>query len=111
MPLLMYGSETWTPYQHEVKQLRAIQQRHLRLILNIKWDDYISYEEVLRRVDIEDMEVKLVRTRLRWLGHVCRMEEDRPVKELLYCELAHGSRPVRTIQADEDENAAQFSQK
>ena len=94
MPLLMYGSETWTPYQHEVKQLRAIQQRHLRLILNIKWDDYISYEEVLRRVDIEDMEVKLVRTHLRWLGHVCRMEEDRPVKELLYCELAHGSRPV-----------------
>ena len=94
MPLLMYGSETWTLYQHEVKQLRTIQQRHLRLILSIKWDDYISNEEALRRADVEDMEVKLVRTRLRWLGHVCRMEEDRPVKELLYCELAHGSRPV-----------------
>ena len=38
--------------------------------------------------------MKLERTRGRWLGHVCRMEEDRPVKELLYCELAHGSRPV-----------------
>ena len=35
-----------------------------------------------------------MRTLLRWLGHVCRREEDRPVKELLYCELAHGSRPV-----------------
>ena len=42
MPLLMYGSETWTLYQHEIMQLRTIQQRHLRLILNIKWDDYIS---------------------------------------------------------------------
>ena len=94
MPFLMYGNEPWTPYQHDVKQLRTIQQRHLRLILNIKWDDYISNEEVLRRADVEDMEVKLVRTRLRWLGHVCRMEEDRPVKELLYCELTHGSRPV-----------------
>ncbi|PFX30561.1 Protein sidekick-1 [Stylophora pistillata] len=47
MPLLMYGSETWTLYQHEVRQLGTIQQRHLRLILNIKWDDYISNEEVL----------------------------------------------------------------
>ena len=46
-------------------QLRTIQQRHLPLILNIIWDDYISNEEVLRRIDVEDMEVMLVRTRLR----------------------------------------------
>lgn len=65
MPLLMYGSETWTVYQHEVKQLPAVQQPHLHLILNIKWDDYISNEEVLRRADVEDMEVKLVPNRLR----------------------------------------------
>lgn len=94
MPLLMYGSETWTLYQHEVRQLRTIQQRHLRLILNIKWDDYISSEEVLRRADVEDMEVMLVRTRLRWLGHVSPMDNDRLVKQFLYFELAHGSRPV-----------------
>ena len=71
-----------------------IQQRHLRLILTIKWDDFISNEEVLRRAHVEDIEIKLVRSRLRWLGHVCRMNVDRPVKELLYCELAHGSRKV-----------------
>ena len=94
MPLLMYGSETWTLYQHEVMQLRTTQQRHLCLILNIKWDDYISNEEVLRRADVEDMGVSLVRTHLCWLGHVCRMNNDRPVKQLLYCELAHGSRPI-----------------
>ena len=90
----MYESETWTLYQHEIMQLRTIQQRHLRLILNIKWDDCISNEEVLRRTDVEDMEVMLVRTRLRWLGHNCRMNNDRPVKQLLYCELAHGSRSI-----------------
>ena len=41
-----------------------------RLILNIKWDDVISNGEALRRADVENMEVMLVRTRLRWLGHV-----------------------------------------
>ena len=65
MPLLMYGSKTWTLYQHEVKQLCTIQQCHLCLILNIKWDNYISKEGVLRCMNIGDMEVKLVQTRLR----------------------------------------------
>ena len=50
-------------------QLRAIQQHHLCLILNIKLDDYIINKEVLRHADIEDMEVMLVRTRLCWLGN------------------------------------------
>ena len=34
-PLLLYGSETWTLYRHHAKQLRIIQQRHLRFILKI----------------------------------------------------------------------------
>ena len=93
MALLMYGSETWT-YQHEVRQLRTIQQRHLRLILKIRWDHFISNAEVLKRAGTEDIEVMLVRSRLRWLGHVCRMDDNRPQKQLLYGELASGSRPV-----------------
>ena len=32
--------------------------------------------------------------RLRWLGHVCRMDDNRPQKQLLYGELASGCRPV-----------------
>ena len=94
MPLLMYGNETWTLYQHEIMQLCAIQQHHLCLILNIKSGNYISNEEVLRHADIEDMEVMLVRIHLRWIGHIFRMNNDRPVKQLLYCELAHGSHPI-----------------
>ena len=46
MPILLYGSETWTLYAHEVQQLRTVQQRHLRNIMRIKWDDFVSNEEV-----------------------------------------------------------------
>ena len=38
-----------TLYRHEVRQLRTIQQRHLLLILKIKWVYIISNEEVLKR--------------------------------------------------------------
>ena len=90
----MYGSETWTLYSKDIKQLRTVQQRHLRRILKVKWDDYVSNEEILARSNVEDIEVMLTKNRMRWLGHVSRMENDRPTKMLLYGELAEGTRPV-----------------
>eukprot|EP00795_Rhopilema_esculentum_P010044 gene10044-biopygen12706 len=83
-PLLTYGSETWTLYRHHINQLRTVQQRHLRKILRIKWSDFVSNEEVLRRADVDDIEITLIKNRLRWLGHVSRMNDNRPVKALMY---------------------------
>ena len=40
------------------------------------------------------MEIILIRNRLRWLGHVVRMPDERPVKNLLYSELNEGTRKV-----------------
>ena len=37
---------------NEIRELRTLKQRHLRIILNIKWDDFISNEEVLRRANV-----------------------------------------------------------
>ena len=85
MPILLYGSETWTLYAKEIKELRTIQQRHLQLIMKIKWD-------VLKRAGEEDIEVLLAKNRLRWLGHVARMDDSRMVKLLLFGELAEDTR-------------------
>ena len=56
IPVMVYGSETWTLYRHQMKKLRTIQQRHLRSILKIKWDDYITNDEVLDRAVAGDIE-------------------------------------------------------
>ena len=84
IPILLYGSETWTLYVKEIKELRTIQLRHLRLIMKIKWD-------VLKR---EGEEVLFAENRLHWLGHVARMDDSRMVKLLLFGELADGTRTV-----------------
>ncbi|PIK44118.1 hypothetical protein BSL78_19044 [Apostichopus japonicus] len=94
IPILLYGSESWTLYHHNIRQLRTIQQRHLRSILKIKWDDFVTNDEVLDLATYEDIEAVLTRNRFRWLGHVARMPDDRPVKELLYGELGVGKRRV-----------------
>ena len=49
---------------------------------------------MLNRANVEDIEIILTRNRLRWLGHVSRMENDRPVKELLFGELDNGTRSL-----------------
>ena len=91
-PLLLYGSETWTLYRRHIKQLRTIQQRHLRSILHIRWDHFVTNDEVLEQAKTVDIETTLVKNRLRWVGHVVRMEATRPVKELFFGELEDGSR-------------------
>ena len=94
IPQMLYGSETWTLYRHRIKLLRTVQQRHLRSILKIKWNDFITKDEVLARSNSTDIETILIWNRLRWLGHVTRMPSGRPVKSLLNSELAEGSRKV-----------------
>jgi hypothetical protein len=68
LPILLYGSEAWTLYSHQVKQLRNAQQRHLRAIMKIKWDDFVNNEEVLTRAGVEDIEILLIKNRLHWLS-------------------------------------------
>ena len=91
---MMYGRETWTLYRHHVKLLRTIQQRHLRSILRIRWDHFITNDEALDRAKSTDIEIILIRNRLRWMGHVVRMPDERPVKALLYGVLEEGSKRV-----------------
>ena len=46
------------------------------------------------RASLSTMFTLLRQRRLRWLGHVCRMEDDRIPKDILYGELAPGKRTV-----------------
>ena len=48
----------------------------------------------MARANIDDIEVLLPKSRLRWLGHVGRMEDNRAPKITLFGERADGSRAV-----------------
>jgi hypothetical protein len=89
---LLYGSECWTTYAKQIKQLNSFHLRCLRRILHIKWQDRITNVEVLRRSHMLSMHSILSERRLRWLGHVHRMSSERIPRALLYGELATGVR-------------------
>ena len=66
----------------------------LRRILGITWQDKVTYTSVLDRAKVPSMYSLLQQRRLRWLGHVVRMDHDRIPKDLLYGDLSQGTRPT-----------------
>ena len=54
-------------------------------------------EEVLVRANILDIEIKPLKTRLCWVGHICCMNDTRPVKALLFGELQSSRKVGRPL--------------
>ena len=80
---LQYGSETWSMTVANKKKLEAAHYKWLRRILGITWKQMVTNEEVKRRTGMHNLEEILRRNRLRWFGHVCRLDDSRPAKQVL----------------------------
>ena len=91
---LLYGSEAWTLYSRQEHKLNAFHLRCLRRLLGITWRDRVTNIDVLAKAGMPSMFAILTQRRLRWLGHVSRMEDGRIPKDLLFGELATGTRPT-----------------
>jgi hypothetical protein len=92
--MLLYGSESWTLYPHQERRLNAFHMRNLCRLLGITWIDWVTNTSVLAQAGMPTFFAILSHRRLRWLGHVCRMEDRCIPKDFLYCELASGSHPT-----------------
>ena len=71
---LLCGSETWTTYVKQEKNLNSFHMRCLRSILHIHWEEKVSDTEVRERANMNSIFAMLSERCLRWLGHVKCME-------------------------------------
>ncbi|KAI5633037.1 hypothetical protein NE865_14255 [Phthorimaea operculella] len=97
-PILMYGCEAWTLTLKEENKLLVAERKIFRKILgptqredgtwrsrkNLEMEQLISEPNIIGEIKS---------ARLRWLGHVERMGEDRAAKRA-YLGQPHGQRPV-----------------
>ena len=81
---LLYGSGAWTVYVRHRKALDRFHQKCLRRILGVRWQQMIPDTQILKRCKIPGMEALLMKSRLRWAGHLSRMSGDRIPKLLMY---------------------------
>ena len=91
---LLYGSESWTTYAKQETRLEVFHLRCLRRILGITWEDHITNNAILESAEIMSIHSLLCQRRLRWLGHIFRMQDGRIPKDVLYGELSSGTRSI-----------------
>ena len=81
-------------YAGQERRLNKFHLRTIRRILRISWHDKVTNTDVLSRAGLPSMYTLLRPRRLRWLGHVRRMEDGRIPKYILYDELVMGRRTI-----------------
>ena len=53
-------AQTWVAYRSHIHLLDGFHQRSLRIILNIRWSDFITNDEVLEQAEIPSSEAMLL---------------------------------------------------
>ena len=91
---LLYGCETWTVYARHTKKLNHFHTTRLRKLLGISWQERVPDTEVLTRAGLPSIQTLLMKTQLRWAGHVARMPDCRIPKKLFFGELQDGKRSL-----------------
>ena len=76
---LLYGAETWTVKAESVRRLRGFHNRCIRSMMGVsrlkQWKERITSRELAERFGMTDSMTDILRRhRLRWLGHVARMD-------------------------------------
>ena len=87
--VLLYGAETWPAKRDNSRKLEVFHNRCLRSILGISTSrqrsERISSVQVSQMFGMEEsLEDYVSASRLRWLGHLARMDESRLPKRLLF---------------------------
>ena len=95
---LLFGCETWVAYCHPVKVLEQFQQRILRSILGVHWQDRISNASILEQADTASIEAHIVKSQLSWAGHVRRPSTETATVRPAFIREAENWRTVETLQ-------------
>ena len=90
-PTLLYGCETWALRSEDVHSLLVFDHRCLRSIGHFYWKQRLSNKDVRQRIlgfqkQSRRLDQIILGTRMRWLGHVLRMENSRLPRKFLLSE-------------------------
>lgn len=88
MAFLLYSSPSTWPLSS-----MQFHQRKLDLILNIKWNHYITNISILKQDNTVSIESMIVKHHLQWSGHLASLGDAQLPQQLLCSELSTGSHP------------------
>ena len=66
---VLYGSESWRVTKTSTQKLQKFTNRFLRNILNIRWPEVVSNEELWNKAKQTPMEMETKKRKWGWIGH------------------------------------------
>ena len=89
---LLYAAESWSLTERQEARLDAFDMRCQRKILRIVWSQHIPNKRIRSMTKQPQLTNILRKRRLKWFGHVLRMDKDRAPKMLYLWKPTHGKR-------------------
>ena len=70
--VMLHAAETWAMKVDTLNRLRRNDRAMIRWICNVRAKDEVSSDSLLTKLGIQDLDVVLRTSRMRWFGHVKR---------------------------------------
>lgn len=77
LPVLLYGAQTWTLTQQQMKPIQTTQRKMERKILHISLRDRVKNTTIRERTQVKDAAHSAQILKWKWAGHVIRLNPDR----------------------------------
>ncbi len=97
VPILLYGSETWTLQLQDAKRTQSFHMRCKRQILHVRWSDLITNAAINLCTGLPTITDIIACLRTSLFGHVARLASHTPAYGALACAVArHSERQAPT---------------
>jgi hypothetical protein len=77
LPVLLYGSETWTIKAKDARRITAAEIKYMRRTAGCIWTDYKTNAQIAKELKIKPMLEKLLEYKRNRMQHVNRMPRSR----------------------------------
>jgi hypothetical protein len=91
LPVLLYGSETWTIKARDAGRITAAEKKYMRRTAGYIWTEYKTNTQIAKELKITPILDKLLEYKRNWIPYVNRMPRNRLPRVM-----KHYSPPGRT---------------
>ena len=92
LPVLTYGSPTWSLTKKQQEKLKVTQRAMERRMLGVTRRDRLRNEEIRRRTQTKDVAIEAANLKWSWAGHLARRNDERWTLRATEWQPRHGTR-------------------
>ncbi|CAK1589840.1 unnamed protein product [Parnassius mnemosyne] len=94
LPVMTYGSETWSFTAGRMRKLKAAQRAMERAMLGVSLRDKLRNEDIHTRTRVTDIAQQISKLKWQWVGHIARRTDNRLGRKVLEWQRRTGRRSV-----------------